>query len=99
MLEEIQMLFHIGVPEIFPCSEVAGVACLNADLLVAMKQHFAVVHGHFQSCREVDIRARACECIAVRHPALSATGYGIVISIFKGSAFREQQGHNFLVID
>ena len=98
MLEEIDVLFQIGVPELVPGLERGRVAGLQADQLIAMLFHPAVVHRHLDCRREVDVGAGAGVGLAVGHAALGAAGHGIVVCVFEAGAFGEQHRYDFLVI-
>lgn len=92
VLEEVELLGQVGVPELLPLGELGGIAGLQADELVAVALHAAVVQGHLQGGGVVDIGAAAGVGVAVGHAYLGAAGHGVVVYLLKGGALGQVQG-------
>ena len=93
------MLLLVGFVEFFEALEVAGIAGLEAEKLIAVLLHAAVAEHHFDSSGEVDVGAAGSVGVTVGHTGFRAAGNGVVQSFGEGSAFGDVQGHNFLVVD
>lgn len=97
--QQIEMLLLIDVVKFIPTLELQGIASFNANQLIAIVLHSAIIEGHFQSGRKIHIDAARIAGIAVEQARFRAAGDGVVQSLIYGRCLDSVEHHHIFVVD
>ena len=98
-LDQVVLLLHVGIPELFPGLEAAGVARFKGEELVAELLQAAVAQHEFQGRAQVHLRAGAHVGFAVDQAGLVATADHVVEHFAGRGALGQHAGDQLLVIE